>query len=234
MSGTHHRERHPAVTGGVPPRCTRSRAVPILDRLQDPADLRGLSEPELDQLAAEIRETIIRTVAATGGHLGSSLGVVEVTLALHRLLESPRDRIVWDTGHQAYAHKLLTGRLDRFHTLRQIDGIGGFPRRSRVAARRHGRRSCRHRPVDRPGPGHRPRPPPLDGADRRRRGRRGAALGPLARGAQRHRPPADAAADRPQRQRDVDQPVGRRAVQVPLGDQALAGLAAGQGRLGHA
>ena len=104
--------------------------MPILDRLQDPAELRGLSEAELVQLAAEIRETIVRTVAATGGHLGSSLGVVEVTLALHRLLESPRDRIVWDTGHQAYAHKLLTGRLDRFHTLRQIDGLGGFPRRS--------------------------------------------------------------------------------------------------------
>jgi 1-deoxy-D-xylulose-5-phosphate synthase len=104
--------------------------VPILDRLQDPSDLRGLSEAELVQLAAEIRETIIRTVAVTGGHLGSSLGVVEVTLALHRLLESPRDKIVWDTGHQAYAHKLLTGRLDRFHTLRQLDGIGGFPRRS--------------------------------------------------------------------------------------------------------
>ena len=104
--------------------------MPILDRLQGPADLRGLTEPELEQLASEIRETIIRTVAATGGHLGSSLGVVEITLALHRLLESPRDRIVWDTGHQAYAHKLLTGRLDRFHTLRQIDGVGGFPRRS--------------------------------------------------------------------------------------------------------
>lgn len=104
--------------------------MPILDRLKDPAELRGLSEAEMDQLAAEIRETIIRTVAVTGGHLGSSLGVVEITLALHRLLESPRDRIVWDTGHQAYAHKLLTGRLDRFHTLRQIDGIGGFPRRT--------------------------------------------------------------------------------------------------------
>jgi 1-deoxy-D-xylulose-5-phosphate synthase len=104
--------------------------MPILDHLQDPAELRGLSEQEMVQLAAEIRETIIRTVAVTGGHLGSSLGVVEVTLALHRILESPRDRIVWDTGHQAYAHKLLTGRLDRFHTLRQIDGIGGFPRRS--------------------------------------------------------------------------------------------------------
>jgi 1-deoxy-D-xylulose-5-phosphate synthase len=104
--------------------------VPILDRLQGPADLRGLSDAELAQVAAEIRETIIRTVAATGGHLGSSLGVVEITLALHRVLESPRDRIVWDTGHQAYAHKLLTGRLDRFHTLRQIDGVGGFPRRT--------------------------------------------------------------------------------------------------------
>ncbi len=104
--------------------------MPILDRLQGPADLRGLSYPELEQLAAEIRETIIRTVAVTGGHLGSSLGVVEITIALHRLLESPRDRIVWDTGHQAYAHKLLTGRLPRFHTLRQIDGVGGFPRRS--------------------------------------------------------------------------------------------------------
>ena len=104
--------------------------MPILDRLQGPSDLRGLTDPELEQLAAELRETIIRTVAVTGGHLGSSLGVVEITLALHRLLESPRDRIVWDTGHQAYAHKLLTGRLERFHTLRQIDGVGGFPRRS--------------------------------------------------------------------------------------------------------
>ena len=102
----------------------------ILERLTGPADLRGLDEGQLATLAAELRETIIRTVATTGGHLGSSLGVVELTIALHRLLESPRDRIVWDTGHQAYAHKLLTGRLDRFDTLRQIDGIGGFPRRS--------------------------------------------------------------------------------------------------------
>jgi 1-deoxy-D-xylulose-5-phosphate synthase len=104
--------------------------VPILPTLQGPSELRGLSEAQLAQLAAEIRETIISTVANTGGHLGSSLGVVELTIALHRLLESPRDRIVWDTGHQAYAHKLLTGRLDRFGTLRQVDGIGGFPRRS--------------------------------------------------------------------------------------------------------
>ncbi len=102
----------------------------ILEVLTGPADLRGLSDEQLDRLAAEIRETIIRTVATTGGHLGSSLGVVEITLALHRLLESPRDKIVWDTGHQAYAHKLLTGRLGRFHTLRQLGGVGGFPRRA--------------------------------------------------------------------------------------------------------
>jgi 1-deoxy-D-xylulose-5-phosphate synthase len=102
----------------------------ILARLNGPADLRGLSEAQLEALAGEIRETIITTVAKTGGHLGSSLGVVEIAIALHRLLDSPRDHIVWDTGHQAYAHKLLTGRLERFGTLRQVDGIGGFPRRS--------------------------------------------------------------------------------------------------------
>lgn len=102
----------------------------ILQNLQGPADLRGLSEAQLAELADEIRETIISTVARTGGHLGSSLGVVELTIALHRLLESPRDKIVWDTGHQAYPHKLLTGRLARFHTLRQLGGVGGFPRRS--------------------------------------------------------------------------------------------------------
>jgi 1-deoxy-D-xylulose-5-phosphate synthase len=107
--------------------------VPILPNLEGPADLRGLSEVQLAQLALEIRETIISTVAETGGHLGSSLGVVELTIALHRLLESPRDHIVWDTGHQAYPHKLLTGRLERFGTLRQLDGIGGFPRRSESA-----------------------------------------------------------------------------------------------------
>jgi 1-deoxy-D-xylulose-5-phosphate synthase len=104
--------------------------VPILTTLQGPADLRGLDEAQLARLAVEIRETIVRTVAVTGGHLGSSLGVVELTIALHRLLESPRDKVVWDTGHQAYPHKLLTGRLERFGTLRQLEGVGGFPRRS--------------------------------------------------------------------------------------------------------
>ena len=104
--------------------------TPILPGLAGPADLRRLTEIELEQLAGEIRDTIIATVATTGGHLGSSLGVIELTIALHRLLESPRDRIVWDTGHQAYPHKLLTGRFERFGTLRALGGVGGFPRRS--------------------------------------------------------------------------------------------------------
>jgi 1-deoxy-D-xylulose-5-phosphate synthase len=103
--------------------------VAILPTLRTPAELRGLTEAQLHELAGEIRETIIETVSRTGGHLGSSLGVVELTIALHRLLESPRDHIVWDTGHQAYPHKLLTGRLQGFDTLRQINGMGGFPRR---------------------------------------------------------------------------------------------------------
>jgi 1-deoxy-D-xylulose-5-phosphate synthase len=102
----------------------------ILGRLSGPADLRGLSGDDLVQLCTEIRTVIIETVARTGGHLGSSLGVVELTVALHRILDSPADRIVWDTGHQAYPHKLLTGRLDRFGSLRQLGGVGGFPRRS--------------------------------------------------------------------------------------------------------
>ena len=102
----------------------------ILESLNDPAQLRGMSRAELATLAEELRTKMIRTVHHTGGHLASSLGAVELTLALHRVMDSPRDRIVWDTGHQAYAHKLLTGRAERFDTLRQLDGVGGFPRRT--------------------------------------------------------------------------------------------------------
>jgi 1-deoxy-D-xylulose-5-phosphate synthase len=102
----------------------------LLPGLSGPAALRDLDEAELRQLCREIRATIIETVATTGGHLGSSLGAVELAVALHRILDSPRDRIVWDTGHQAYAHKLITGRFERFGTLRQLGGVGGFPRRS--------------------------------------------------------------------------------------------------------
>ncbi len=102
----------------------------VLDRVTEPAQLRSLTDAELDQLAGELREKMIRTVQQTGGHLASSLGAVEIAIALHRVMDSPRDRIVWDTGHQAYAHKLLTGRVDAFGSLRQVDGIGGFPRRT--------------------------------------------------------------------------------------------------------
>ncbi|MBA2253908.1 MAG: 1-deoxy-D-xylulose-5-phosphate synthase [Chloroflexi bacterium] len=102
----------------------------MLASLDGPADLRTLTPQEIRRVCAEIRATIIETVATTGGHLGSSLGVVELTVALHRLMHSPTDHIVWDTGHQAYPHKLLTGRLERFGTLRQLGGVGGFPRRS--------------------------------------------------------------------------------------------------------
>src|SRR6476646_9131371 len=102
----------------------------LLSSLNGPQDLKRLDQRELVELCSEIRTTIIETVAKTGGHLGSSLGVVELTVTLHRLLDSPTDKIVWDTGHQAYAHKLLTGRLENFGTLRQLSGVGGFPRRS--------------------------------------------------------------------------------------------------------
>lgn len=102
----------------------------LLDTIHSPHDLRRLSPPEMDVLAQEIRETIIATVAQTGGHLAPSLGVVELTLALHYVFDTPRDKLIWDVGHQAYAHKLLTGRKDRFATLRQYKGMSGFPKRS--------------------------------------------------------------------------------------------------------
>ncbi len=102
----------------------------LLETIREPSQLHAMTSQQLEALAAELREKMIRTVQKTGGHLASSLGAVEITLALHRVMDSPRDRIVWDTGHQAYAHKLLTNRWDRFDSLRQVGGIGGFPRRS--------------------------------------------------------------------------------------------------------
>ena len=95
-----------------------------------PPAIKDLSLTELKDLAEELRERIVATTSVNGGHLASSLGVVELTIALHRVLDTPTDQIVWDVGHQAYAHKLLTGRLDRFSTLRRLDGISGFPKRS--------------------------------------------------------------------------------------------------------
>jgi len=102
----------------------------ILEKINSPADIRELSIKELNTLAAELREVIISVCASNGGHLAPSLGVVELTIALHRVFASPQDKIVWDVGHQAYAHKLLTGRRERFATLRTLGGISGFPKRS--------------------------------------------------------------------------------------------------------
>ncbi|MCD6525457.1 MAG: 1-deoxy-D-xylulose-5-phosphate synthase [Desulfuromonas sp.] len=102
----------------------------LLKNLETPADLKDFSLNELKSLAKELREKIIDTVSDTGGHLASSLGVVEVTIALHYVLNSPQDKIIWDVGHQAYAHKLLTGRRDTFNSLRQLNGISGFPKRN--------------------------------------------------------------------------------------------------------
>ncbi|HEY4314888.1 MAG TPA: 1-deoxy-D-xylulose-5-phosphate synthase [Actinomycetes bacterium] len=99
----------------------------LLDSIHEPADLRRLSAPELDTLAEEIRAFLISSVSRTGGHLGPNLGAVELTLGLHRVFDSPRDRILWDTGHQAYVHKIVTGRAARFETLRQQDGLSGYP-----------------------------------------------------------------------------------------------------------
>ena len=101
----------------------------ILDRIDKPADLKRLTEKELTQLAAEIREELVSVVSANGGHLASNLGVVELTLALHRVFDTPRDKIIWDVGHQAYAHKLVTGRRKEFASLRQYGGLSGYTSR---------------------------------------------------------------------------------------------------------
>jgi 1-deoxy-D-xylulose-5-phosphate synthase len=101
----------------------------LLDSINQPSDVRALGKSQLEELAEEIRAYMIATVSRTGGHLAASLGAVELAVALHRVFESPRDKIVWDVGHQAYAHKLLTGRREQFETLRQNGGISGFPRR---------------------------------------------------------------------------------------------------------
>src|SRR3978361_1651483 len=102
----------------------------LLDEISGPADLRRLDSAQLVQLAGEIRQFILESVSTTGGHLGSNLGAVEMTLALHRVFDSPRDVLLWDTGHQAYVHKILTGRRARFSSLRQQGGLSGYPSRS--------------------------------------------------------------------------------------------------------
>ena len=99
----------------------------MLEQIRGPADLQHLSQSQLSDLAQEIREFLIHKVAATGGHLGPNLGVVELTLALHRVFDSPHDPIVFDTGHQAYVHKMVTGRCHDFDTLRKKGGLSGYP-----------------------------------------------------------------------------------------------------------
>jgi len=100
----------------------------LIENIKSPADIRKLSAAELKELANELREIIIGTVATNGGHLASNLGVVDLTIALHYVFNSPADKIIWDVGHQSYAHKLLTGRFNTFSTIRQYGGISGFPK----------------------------------------------------------------------------------------------------------
>lgn len=107
-----------------------SSKTPLLDQITIPADLRKFPERDLKQIAEEVRTATVEAVSKTGGHLGASLGVVELTVALHHVFNTPNDRIIWDVGHQAYPHKILTGRKDRIHTLRQGGGLSGFTKRS--------------------------------------------------------------------------------------------------------
>lgn len=109
---------------------TQRPDTPVLDRVTVPADLKMLSDPELHQLADELRAETISAVSETGGHLGAGLGVVELTVAIHAVFDTPKDKLVWDVSHQCYPHKILTGRRDRIRTLRQKDGLSGFTKRS--------------------------------------------------------------------------------------------------------
>ena len=101
--------------------------VLLLDSINQPADLKQLNEKQVEQLCEEIRSFLLKNISKTGGHLASNLGMVELTVALHRVLETPQDKIVFDVGHQCYTHKILTGRRGQFEQLRQLDGISGFP-----------------------------------------------------------------------------------------------------------
>src|SRR5205814_4026086 len=107
-----------------------SAPTPLLDRIENPEELRRLEIGELRQLADELRQETISAVSVTGGHLGAGLGVVELTVALHYVFDTPRDKLLWDVGHQAYPHKILTGRRDRIRTLRQGGGLSGFTKRA--------------------------------------------------------------------------------------------------------
>ena len=110
------------VSSKAPAQTTR-----LLDGIQSPDDVKALPEESLPQLAQEVRDELIKVLSQTGGHLGPNLGVVELTIALHRVFNTPRDKFVFDVSHQGYVHKMFTGRLDRIHTMRQYGGLNGFP-----------------------------------------------------------------------------------------------------------
>jgi 1-deoxy-D-xylulose-5-phosphate synthase len=120
----------PTHTPPAQPPANPAPATPMLDRVRVPADLRNFSAEQLKQVAAELRAETVHAVSQTGGHLGASLGVVELTVAIHAVFDTPKDKLIWDVGHQAYPHKILTGRRDRIRTLRQGGGLSGFTRRS--------------------------------------------------------------------------------------------------------
>ena len=101
-----------------------------LNEVNSPDDIKKLNIDEMEELAQEIREFLIKSISKTGGHLASNLGVVELTLALHKVFDSPKDKLIWDVGHQSYVHKIITGRKDEFATLRQLNGLSGFPKES--------------------------------------------------------------------------------------------------------
>ena len=129
---------------------SQASKTPLLDTITVPADLRRLPESDLHQLADELRQETVDAVSVTGGHLGAGLGVVELTVALHYVFDTPRDRLIWDVGHQAYPHKILTGRRDRIRTLRQGGGLSGFTKRGGERVRPVRRRPLLHLDLRRP------------------------------------------------------------------------------------
>ena len=132
--------------------------TPLLDTIRTPDDLRKLKIEQVRQVADELRQETIDAVSVTGGHLGAGLGVVELTIALHYVFDTPRDRLIWDVGHQAYPHKILTGRRDRIRTLRTGGGLSGFTKRSRERLRPVRRRALLDLDLGRPRHGGGARP----------------------------------------------------------------------------
>src|SRR3954470_11877350 len=118
-----------AITGELAAEGFDPSMYELLKTIHEPAELRALERRQLQPLADELRAFVLDSVSQTGGHLSSNLGTVELTIALHYVFDTPHDRIVWDVGHQTYPHKILTGRRERMHTLRQLGGISGFPKR---------------------------------------------------------------------------------------------------------